>query len=185
MSATPSLEQELTRLEEAERAARDRSERLREERLSFERAQREAFTAKLKADTEAMWGDLQRAADIAHRSAVAARDEARERAAAGRERTIPLGTIMVEWAFPSWRMYSADQSPKPTGKKGVLEVITADSEHPGNLPTWSWARRGDVVIRILKKDGKPGKAYVCKKRDMDHWRPEGHPYTVETTGEEG
>lgn len=52
-------------------------------------------------------------------------------------------------------------------------MITAKSEHPGNK-TYGLANRGDLVIRILKKDGTPSKAYDWVNRyGSPRWVPEG------------
>lgn len=84
------------------------------------------------------------------------------------KREIPLGTMMEEWQPVKISMFHYGDL-APTGRKGILEVITADSEHPGNK---MHASRGDLVIRLLKKDGKPGRDYVRRQYDIEyHWRP--------------
>jgi hypothetical protein len=87
-----------------------------------------------------------------------ARDAAALSATLATPREIPLGTRVEEWSAPKGWGYSREK--KSTGRRGVLEVITATSEHPDNVPSYRRASVGDVVVRILKKDGTPSKKYV-------------------------
>lgn len=57
-----------------------------------------------------------------------------------------------------YRQYS-DKIIGKTGRVGITEVITGDSVHPGNK-TFGRADLGEVVLRLMKKDGKPSAHYV-------------------------
>lgn len=62
--------------------------------------------------------------------------------------------------FRYYRSHHWSQPLSPTDIYGVEEIITADSEHPGNVSSYKLASVGDRVIRILKSDGTPSKKYV-------------------------
>lgn len=92
--------------------------------------------------------------------------QAEEQAAIHEPREVPVGTRMEEWARKKY-----GDNEEPTGRKGILEIITAESVHPGNK---SNVDRGRVVIRLLKKDGKPSRDYVAGDWEMkNRWRAEG------------
>lgn len=81
----------------------------------------------------------------------------------------PLGTQLVEWKRPS------TYGPAPmklTGRKGVVEAITRESEHPNNR-SCSRAEIGDFVIRVLKNDGTRSKQYETFVGYRSQWLPEG------------
>lgn len=65
----------------------------------------------------------------------------------------PVGTMMVKW------YYSEATTPRyqRNGVVGVIEVITAESLHPKKgrwMPSHTRAQLGEVVIRVLSRDGK-------------------------------
>ena len=108
---------------------------------AFRNARTTAFEAQLSQEIADTFGDE-------FRAALEARDQARVAELAERDRLArtatdtpyPVGTVLVEWRRPR------------------LEVITTDSQHPGKGYR---AEVGTIVIRLLKKDGKPGARYAA------------------------
>lgn len=143
---------------DAARAAKERQLK------SIEHARIEALmAAEFGATIEQLW-QTRHAADMA---VLAAREA---RALAGEGAPYPLGTRMVEWEWvprgSALRMVN--------GRIGIFEAVTSASEHPGNLASYSMAKIGDYVIRLLKKDGARSLQYVTMGWDMrNRWRPEG------------
>lgn len=85
----------------------------------------------------------------------------------------PEGTV-VEERKRSGTSFSAIRSdPKPTGKKGVIQIFRAGDWYPTNLSEYSAPEVGSVVVRELKKDGTPG--LVVKKLAgwNSHWYKDG------------
>lgn len=82
----------------------------------------------------------------------------------------PVGTKVAEWEQDRW-----SRKWKAPVKFGVIECITRDSLHAGNVSDWSRAKLGEFVIRHLKKDGTPSAKYTIADRG---WRDEGQklPY---------
>lgn len=114
----------------------------------------------------------------ANKEAYAARealDEAKENEAmTGKDLKHPIGTRMLEWRAPKYG-YAYDQTKKPTGLVGVIEVWTRDSESPDNFSNYRIPHRGDAAIRILKKDGAPSRKFerASSGGDFYGWYPEG------------
>lgn len=137
---------------------------IKERRRSFLRQRQDAAIA----ETEAIFGKELADAQSEETRLRREKEEAEEREAIAAPRDVPIGAQVEEWKpkrLGPWRT-----GPKePTGRKGILEVITADSQHPGNKTN---ARRGDVVVRLLKKDGKPSRNYIHNKWSIDNeWIP--------------
>ena len=125
-----------------------------------------AFERETKARlTEEYAARLLELATVEHQARLAAEDAALEETKT-KELTVPLGTVMLQWDRPR---FSHSTPFKPTGKRGVLEVISRESVHPSNRA--GRAQIGDVVIRIVTKEGKPGLSYVMGNKWG--WHPEG------------
>lgn len=124
--------------------------------------------------------------NAAHEECVAARAELDAAKLADAKPKWPVGTVVC-----AWKQRTEGWMQRPTGEwkviaKGVMEIITAESEHPDSLNKYSRASIGDVVVRLLKKDGTPGKKYESLTGwKAKHWLPEGQtPGKVdEETGE--
>lgn len=169
MSTLSDLEQTLRRAMSARHEAQDA-------RRNFERKLTEEFHAHLARELEAGGYDKRvRAANIAENEAQQLVEAEKERIALSETlHPYSLGTRMVEWSYPR-RLYSQAtvQNRVLTGRVGVLEIITNKSEHPANK-TYGLAERGELVIRILKKDGTPSKVYERLNRRWNlQWVPEG------------
>ena len=100
----------------------------------------------------------------------ALRDELDKRAVAEAEKKIPypIGTKMVYWEKENfsdgWRAPCI---------YGVLEVFKKGDDYSSNL-RWNAPNPGDIIIRVLTKDGKPGKKFEKLFRGHRHeWVPEG------------
>ena len=166
----------LSALEQALRDAMRARSIAQDARSNFTSKLTEEFRAHLARELEAGgYNKRVRAATIAENEAQQAVEVERERVALSETvHPYPLGTRMVEWDYPR-RLYRAPtvQDRILTGRVGVLEVITAKSEHPANK-TYNLAARGELVIRILKKDGTPSKTYERVSRTWSlQWIPEG------------
>jgi len=78
----------------------------------------------------------------------------------------PIGTKLVKWETRRWtNIYD----PK---EKGIYEAATVGMVHPKNISSYSMAKPGEFVVRILNADGTPSKRYDSHS---DHWGwyPEG------------
>lgn len=147
---------------------------------AFRSEAEDEFRDKMNDDIRAKWGESRKAAQDAERAARESYTQWYEQQAAkvgmviteswtGKvQRNIPVGTRCFEWCISN--KYGAPKGLLKTGRVGVVEVITAASEHPANLK-YSKAHRGDIVLRLLKKDGKPGR-YLTGWDKNNFW-PEG------------
>lgn len=131
------------------------------------RAAREAATASAQAKygpALAEWKEKLQVRQAAHE---AAQIELGKAATGG----LPTG-ILVEWKPPEVRYSSVRWPPQATGRRAVVEVWSKTSQGRGSygLPSV-----GDVVLRVLKKDGTPSVDFV--KNPQSHigrtWFPEG------------
>jgi hypothetical protein len=147
-------------------AALRKEDRLHDAKSSARRAKTAVFVAGLDRELSDTFDDQISEAQRSRLEAKAALDAAVEAEALAAPREIPLGTIMEELAT-AYRGLSPES--RPTGKLGILELITKDSEHPQNV-LYGRAVVGEVVVRQLLKDRTPGKSYVRAWR-MGHWRP--------------
>jgi len=92
----------------------------------------------------------------------------------------PVGTLMAEW-MAEWKHRDRYVS-KPgervclTGAKGKVEIVTRETEHPENIAYYARASIGQSIIRLLRKNGEPGKTYVIIPRVLSKnflWLPVG------------
>jgi hypothetical protein len=160
------LKAEWCKANAAEDAARRKYESERDSRLSVARAQ-------ILADLEPLDKERARLNREAHDARVRYEAALVEEAKAGDGAPYPIGTVMCEWDLEgsSW-----DRKRKfvPTGKRGVVEVWTRESVVSAALGRYSWPDPGTFIIRIFKKDGKPGTAFVkLGSWRADGWHPEG------------
>jgi len=83
------------------------------------------------------------------------REEMEKRAIEEKELPYPEGTVMVHWERPF--TYGVNNHPyKKSGDKGVLQIFKPYDKFPSKPKRWGMPSVGDVVIRLLKKDGTPG-----------------------------
>jgi hypothetical protein len=85
----------------------------------------------------------------------------------------PEGTVLHEW-----KLVSHSRGIMPTKRTGRMEIIRPDSIHPDNVGVWCKPRVGDMVIRILKSDGQPGRKYA-RDYEFENWKPTGVDPNVE------
>ncbi len=81
----------------------------------------------------------------------------------------PEGTVLVEWLSSSW-LAEGEPSFYKTGKKGVVELHRSSDPRPDNQ-RYAHLIAGEVVVRYLLANGKPGK--VAVRYAPRHWKPEG------------
>lgn len=80
----------------------------------------------------------------------------------------PMGTRLMKMMVDPNTRYSRVQKQIPTGKFGVLEVVTSDTVFASNL-TWRKPGIGDYIVRCLKKDGSPSLKFERFRKWQ--WKP--------------
>jgi hypothetical protein len=107
---------------------------------------------------------------------LAIRAEKERMAQAGEGAPFPVGSIVCRWnLFTLVRGASMQAVFKPSlsKEKGIVEAVTHESWR-----TFAGNRQrpavGSYVVRLLKKDGKPGKAYITLANyNIGDWALEG------------
>lgn len=114
--------------------------------------------------------ELARATEILHtaREARIAAEEAL--GLSGKNAPYPLGTELMEWKSSSYGFRSNPH--RLTGRRGVVEAITRESQHPATKK-YDRASIGEFVIRIVKKDGSKSKDYGKFDKWKAVWLPPG------------
>lgn len=179
--------QELEKLETAWRNANMAADKIKQTREAEQNERERAAVAVVRMEMDAKYGLLQKEAWELRSAATKAVEEARVAyAMTGVTSPFPIGTKLFEWQRP--RTYSfhnrSGRKLEPTGKVGIIEVITPTSEHPDNVSSWRAAEAGDLVIRTLRKDGTPGKSYEksVSYAAQNSWFPAGvDPNTIKET----
>lgn len=148
----------MSELERAENALRDAERAV----IRLESEQSKAGDA-ARAKARAEYDDRIRIARMVRLEAKTARDTAAVALAAGASgRAVPVGARVEEWRkkeVGGWRKEWTNQL-VATGRRGIVEVFTPQSEYPDNRGAWRRPRIGDFVIRLLKKDGSPSKDVI-------------------------
>lgn len=90
-------------------------------------------------------------------------------ATAEKEGKYKPGTVLVNWQRER-RGWHGEGIWKEVGR-GVVEVMKPDTILPGNV-TWR-PMVGTLMVRVLKKDGTPGKVVKELGNWRDNWLPEG------------
>jgi hypothetical protein len=75
-----------------------------------------------------------------------------------------------------WRHSYGIGNKRLTGRRGIFEVCTPETEFAGNVGSYRRPKPGDIFIRVLKKDGTPGLAFETKNwngKFSSNWLPEG------------
>jgi hypothetical protein len=134
------------------------------------RAKKDELDAATADRLEDLFGSGLRAAEATELAATKVLEEAKDaERLANVKLPYPVGTVLLEWKFYS----SWSDELQLSGKRGVIEVITAESQHPGNISAYSRASIGTVVVRYLKADGKPSRNYSAWSAMSRPWSPEG------------
>lgn len=122
-------------------------------------ARYEVEARRMKARADAMGAIRAQFADEmenAHLTLVAAESavmlELDRLARTGEGAALPVGTLAVEWSLPKWQRRPWIK----TGRSGVIEMVTLDSEFPANRAK-PWI--GSTILRIRNKDSRLGKLY--------------------------
>jgi hypothetical protein len=157
-------------LEDLQKAAMEKNERLNSVIASRSKMERELMD-EVRAKVKGAWGDEERKANEDYAGAMKVLKEERERLAmveAEAKVPCPVGTRMVAWRKDRYAgVWREDEA------RGVLEIFKDGDEYPSNQ-RWDRPNTGDIVVRLLTKDGKPGKKaekLVNWKRGM--WLPKG------------
>lgn len=144
---------DLSQLQDALNDARASLESVRKEISDEDYRMMRAFKEQVAKELASRFGDKFKAAQEAYASAVRAELLERDRIArSGENAKYPVGSKFRQWRTERWQ-----NAKKPTGLIGIMEIITTDSLHPGNVSYR--ANVGDAVIRHLKKDGTPSTRY--------------------------
>ena len=154
-----------------EQARRHRYDLETEIRNEVEAARRQHLRAASEAENavRAQYEDRLREAHKAESRAREALDAARVAEANNKTFAgLSVGAKVVEWT----RGISWSGPLRKSGRVGVLDVWTPESEHPENqrwLPS-----AGDFYVRILDKSGKPSKRFDrLHGAYLGCWHPEG------------
>ena len=86
----------------------------------------------------------------------------------------PEGPIVRGWesSRSPWAAYRMNR----TGKCGVIEIYKEGDAYPSNRSRWSLPKAGEIVVRILKRDGSKGieaEKYNFAECAKEYWLPEG------------
>lgn len=126
------------------------------------------FREKVDADLEAEYGARLAALRQAELDAERAVEDER---IANAKPPHPVGTVMIGWSNKSGS-WARESDWQPVAK-GIIEIVTRETVHPANTE-YSRASLGDVVVRLLKKDGTPSAKYQTLGGWRSHrWLPEG------------
>lgn len=117
----------------------------------------EAARVKATAEAGTLFGErLSASREQARAAAKAMRDRMDQLAREGAGSEYPLGTKVYEWTRGRH-----ESKWKPSGRTGILELITKDSAHPANRSRFHVPPElGSPVVRHLLKNGKPGSSYT-------------------------
>ena len=103
-------------------------------------------------------------------------EDAERLAGASSKLPYPEGTIVCGWkGRPGWS-WSLNPDMDRTGKRGVIEIYKEGDAYPSNRSRWNLPKTGDIVVRMLKKDGSKGieaENYIFTDYAKDYWLPEG------------
>lgn len=165
--------------------AEDARQRAEHDRDAKRRRSLDAFAAKLDAELDAEFGPGLAALRQEEWDAREALDAAR--LAEGRERLadLPRG-VLVEWAQEQTSWSRSTGPVKPTGRRAVLEVVGPHFRAPAGR-VHGLPRQGEVILRLLKKDGSPAPPFEELPRSWegpDAWRRWWLPAGVDWHAEE-
>ena len=81
----------------------------------------------------------------------------------------PLGTILVEWAYPRFRHDELEK----TSNRAVLQIFK-EGDIISSTVKWSRPDFGSLVLRCIKKDGTTGVSVEQWRNGYERrWLPEG------------
>jgi hypothetical protein len=88
----------------------------------------------------------------------------------------PNGTIVYLWQHPN--RFSSDKQHKITNIKGIVQIYDG-TQDLGSIPRWKFPKKGDIIVRYLKKNGSVGlrfeviSEYGVVKNWISLWCAEG------------
>ena len=133
-----------------------------------------AETRRIDALMEERYGQQITATANAVGLARAALDAARVEAAQSKADELPQGTL-VEWNNQPITKWSRHYKFSRTGRRGKIEIVTGESQFAANLHGYSCPKLGDVIVRVLKKDGTASSKFVrwpCNVNWGPQWQSE-------------
>lgn len=167
-------EKEVADLVQAAQWAERELEKARAMRDDEFRQLRDAALKRIEFDVNAKHSEkIQKLCDASVAAQRAANRAKESLALSGKTARIPLGTRLIEYQLVR-DFTTSKQKLTPTGRLGLVEVLTEGSPLPGNR-AHGLPKLGDVIIRVLKKQG--GRSLNCMKLDswegINRWFPEG------------
>lgn len=132
----------------------------------------EAQEAAIKAECSELFDDRDRELRNAVYEANRAHELGIVEAKNGNTGWLPVGTVIVKWERPR---YTYGRGPlKLTDQVGMVEVWSPDSVYPENKSRYSRPHAGDIVVRLLKKDGTPSKNFESANEwNRVYWQAKG------------
>jgi len=158
-------------------AAKQEAEKAWREHYDAERAMERVERERVSAAREQVHAEWDARIEATHKIMVDAKqrcDEARVALSLSKS-PLPLGAIYEKWDMPrmGYGAMSKTATRRKTGERGRVEIFVPSSEFHGSR--YDRPETGAVVLRLLKKDGKPGKG-VLRLGGHDfkaYWCPEG------------
>lgn len=147
-------EEQIQALTQAADQAKDEHRAIRQARMDDE----DARVSKVRAEVASEYRDALEAAAQKERDWCAALDRARVQHA---KASGVLGFVPGDRVQRTVRKYGGSWSRdvRKVVEVGIVEVVTPDTEFPVNDSAWRRPRVGEIIVRLLKKDGTPGRLY--------------------------
>lgn len=84
----------------------------------------------------------------------------------------PEGTVLVKWASGRWNEVTKRREMVKTNDRGVVQVYREGDPCPSNT-RWNKPYVGDMIVRLVKKDGSLGIQLQKVGLEFWGWYPEG------------
>lgn len=162
---------ELKILEAELLAVMTRLNAIKNEKFEYKNKRQEEFFNQLDDEIKAKWGDAETEAWRAVSVAQLRFDDMKEKIALESDAHLyPIGTKLVEWKV---NRYIFPNRKEKTGRIGIVEIFTNESRQ-SKIIRWGKAKRGDFVVRILKRNWEPSTNCETNKWNIEnYWFPEG------------
>jgi hypothetical protein len=138
-------------------AARESKSKIESEKY----AKKSALEAELNRTIYTLFGDrIREATNTVNLAAQALQAESDRITLESVKTPWPVGTLMAEWKYLDRYQQKPGLTMKLAGEKGRIEIVTRETVHPENIASYARAMVGQVIIRLLRKNGEVGKTYV-------------------------
>lgn len=86
--------------------------------------------------------------------------------------------VLVEWETKKGQWFSERKNwHYESGRRGTIEVVDRNTQFPDNMADYRRPALGDMIIRLLKKDGTPSKQVINLMNGIPNWwLPEGEKH---------